>query len=200
LKLFVLSFVILLSACTTTTTFDLNEIQPSKETKTKFHISIKDGPSSELIQEVGTTFCNTSFSTIIESVNGSSDWDNLAKVTFEDSTSSEHLAILFYFEEALGTVTPLIKHSADDFAEPLGMEFAIGEKISAIVYLDDMKFGISLEPASKLYKLVNLQVETGHKEKFEFSILELDFVPNVIKFRGFSIDAVFDDIRVNHGC
>ena len=122
----------------------------------------------------------------------------MAKVTFENSKSKESLAILFYFEETNGTLNPLVKHSADDFAEPLGMEFSLGEKIASMVYLQSNDFGISLEPARKIDSLLSQSNGATRTEEFEFSILELDFVPDLIKFKGISVNAVFDNIRVNH--
>lgn len=200
LRLFILVFAIFLSACTTTTTLDLSEIEQPKEAKTTFYISVEDGPSSELVKEVGYKFCNTNFVTVIESVNPKSEWDKLAKVTFENSKSKEQLSILFYFEETNRTVMPLIKHSADDFAEPLGMEFSLGEKITSMVYLDNNDLGISLEPAQKIDALISQTTGASRTEEFEFSILELDFVPDLIKFKGISVNAVFDNIRINHDC
>ncbi|WP_218352735.1 hypothetical protein [Alteromonas lipotrueiana] len=198
MRLSILVFAVFLAACTTTTTLDLNKMEQAEETKTTFYISVEDGPSSELVKEVGSTFCNTSFVTVIESVNTTSEWNKLVKVTFENSKSKENLAILFYLEETNGTLIPLVKHSADDFAEPLGMEFSLGEKIASMVYLQSNDFGISLEPARKIDSLLSQSNGATRTEEFEFSILELDFVPDLIKFKGISVNAVFDNIRVNH--
>lgn len=200
MRLSILVFAVFLAACTTTTMLDLNKMEQAEETKTTFYISVEDGPSSELVKEVGFTFCNTSFVTVIESVNTTSEWNKLAKVTFENSKSKESLAILFYLEETNGTLIPLVKHSADDFAEPLGMEFSLGEKIASMVYLQSNDFGISLEPARKIDSLLSQSNGATRTEEFEFSILELDFVPDLIKFKGISVNAVFDNIRVNHDC
>ncbi|WP_343862752.1 hypothetical protein [Aliiglaciecola litoralis] len=200
MRLTILLFAIFLSACTSTTTLDLSEIRQPKEAKTTFYISVEDGPSSELIKGVGYAFCNTNFVTVVESVNTTSEWDKLAKVTFENSKSKEHLSILFYFDETKGTVMPLIKHSADDFAEPLGMEFSLGERITSMVYLENNDFGISLEPAHKIDSLISQTADGTRTEEFEFSIIELDFVPDLIKFKGISVNAIFDNIRVNHDC
>ena len=200
LRLSILAFAIFLSACTTTTTLDLSEIEPPKEAETTFYISVEDGPSSELVKKVEYAFCNANFVTVVESVSPKSEWDKLAKVTFENSRSKEQLSILYYFEETNGTVMPLIKHSADDFAEPLGMEFSLGEKITSMVYLENNNFGISLEPTHKIDSLISQTTGVTRTEEFEFSILELDFVPDLIKFKGISVNAVFDNIRVNDDC
>ncbi len=200
MRLAILVFVIFLSACTSTTTLDLSKIKQHKEAKTTFYISVEDGPSSELVKDVGNTFCNANFVTVVENVNTTSEWNKLAKVTFESSKSKEQLSILFYFKETNGKVMPLIKHSADDFAEPLGMEFSLGEKITSMVYLKNNDFGISLESAYKIDSLISQTAGATRTEEFEFSIIELDFVPDLIKFNGISVNAVFDNIRLNHDC
>lgn len=73
LRLSILVFTIFLSACTTTKTSDLNAIEQPEEAKTTFYISVEDGPSSELVKEVGYAFCNTNFVAVIKGVNTTSE-------------------------------------------------------------------------------------------------------------------------------
>lgn len=204
LRLSIVFFILVLSACTSTTNLDLSEVTPSSDVKTTFNISVENGPSSVLTQYIGSNFCNVNFNAVIDSVNLSSEWDKLAKVSFENSSSNESLSILFYFSESEGTVTPLVKHSADEFAEPLGMEFSLGEKIFSSMYLSDGDFGVSLEPASIMDSIIDVieNPQTGrmYEVNFEYSIIDIDFAPDLVKFYGISVDAVFDNIRIKNDC
>lgn len=199
MKYLVLALVAVLSACKNTETLVLNKNEQNMDVALSFHV-MPDNPSSVLVYETESTFCNASFVTMVQSVDASSEGYKLARVTFENSQTEEDLSVLFYYLASESVIMPLTKRSNEEFAESLGVKFALGEKIQTLIYFSDNTLGISVEPASKFETLLDIKAGETRTEEIEYSVLKLDFVPELIKFNGESVDAIFNNIKIQNDC
>ena len=154
MKVLIFFVVLLLTGCTTTTV-NIKELENKTRDNITFKITSKDGPSSELVKHLSTKFCGLDFTASVTKVNLESEWDPLSKVVFSNSASGKEFAVMFYYSRENRNIMPLIMHSDDDSAEPLGMTFSLNEEISVIIYHEKNEFGVSLEPTSKMNNILS---------------------------------------------
>lgn len=202
MKSYLLSILFILTGCTTTTTIQLEGKPGGKVIRSgiDFDISVKEGPSSSFTKHFSNGFCGLDFETSITKVSVENEWNPYSKVSFSNSANDKHFDILFYYDRSTLKIASLIKHSDDDAAEPLDVTFDINKKMTVMVYLEQTEFGISVEEASKMNNLLTLKNSEERTEVFEFSILDIDFIPTNVKFLGVSSDSSFENITFRNDC
>ncbi|PKH00227.1 hypothetical protein [Paraglaciecola sp. MB-3u-78] len=200
MKIAVLLLGLLAVGCTSTTTLQVEKVEDNVRDGLSFKISSREGPSSEVIKYLPHDFCNMGFTASVSKVYDESEWNPNSRVTFSSSKNGQSFSILFYYDKSNKNILPLIMHSEDETAEPLGMAFSLGEKITSMIYYENLDLGVSLAPSSKMDSIINHVGETKHTEEFDFSVVDIGFKPDQVKFLGVSIDSVFDSIYFSVGC
>jgi len=202
LKNYLLVVLLLITGCTTTTTIQLEGKLGGQPIRNgiDFDISVKEGPSSSFTKHFSNGFCGLDLETRVTKVSAENEWNPYSKISFSNSYSDKHFDILFYYDRSTLKITTLIKHSDDDTAEPLGVTFNINEKMRVMIYRDNTEFGISIEAASKMNNLLTLTAFEEKTEVFEFSMVDVDFIPDKVIFLGVSSDSLFENIVFRNDC
>ena len=165
-----------------------------------FDISVKEGPSSSFTKYFPNGFCGLNLETRVTKVNAEGEWNPYSKISFSNSDNNRHFDILFYYDRSTLMITPLIKHSDDNVAESLGVTFNINEEMIVMIYRDQAQLGISVDAASKMNNLLTLESDEKKTGVFEFSIVEIDFIPANVTFLGVSSDSLFKNIIFKNDC
>ena len=191
---------LLVVGCTSTTTLKVEEVKDNIRDDFSFKISSREGPSSEVTKYLPHDFCNMGFTASVSEIYDDNEWDPNSKVTFSSLKNGQSFSLLFYYDKSNKNILPLIMHSDDESAEPLGMAFSLGEKITSMIYYDNLDLGVSLSSSSKMDSIINLDGKTKHTEDFDFSVVDMGFKPDQVKFSGASVESAFDSIYFTVGC
>ncbi|WP_158770557.1 hypothetical protein [Paraglaciecola sp. L1A13] len=202
LRKYLIGILFVITGCATTTTIQLEGKAGGQPIKNglDFDISVKEGPSSNFTKHFSKGFCGLNLDASVTKVNAEGEWDPYSKISFSNSDKTKRFDIMFYYDRSTSMITPLIMHSDDDSAEPFGATFNLKEEITVVIYRDQAELGISVEPASKMKSILSLNGSKEKTENFDFSIVDLDFIPVSVTFFGVSSDSLFENITFRNDC